>query len=197
MSTSKKELFNAALGKVTRKRISATTEPSNEAKVCNELWETVLDEVLAEHSWTDTTIIVKLVKLAEDPPHGFGNRFQLPTDYIRLIQAYYDSSRDSFDFEWEKRGKEFWTNEGTVYIKYVQQPAAPDSLGPALITCLIQRLAYRLAFALSIDGGREAELLKEYETLTLPRAKSIDSMESRYLEFEESPWIESMQRSSL
>ena len=197
MPVSKKELFNAALSKVTRDMIDSVDEDSTEAKFCRELYPTALSDVLIEHSWTSQVKLVLLVKLELAPDHAYANRFQLPADFSRLIQAYYDSSKDSFDFEWEVRGKELWTNSAAVYIKYVAWPQSTEAMNGAIIMALTQRLAILLAFPLSADGDREDQLLKQYETIYLPRSKAIDSMESRYVEFEEEPLIEAMMNPTL
>lgn len=190
--TTKRELFNLGLSKVTRKRIGSVDEGSDESNYCNEYFGPALRHVLFEHPWSACTTVTLLQEVAGDPPHGYTHNFQLPNTYIRLHQCFYNTRRDSFDFEWQKFADQIWTDQGTVYARYTYQPQNIEQMNPPLIMAVGQYLGYLLASPLSKDDGREQQLLDQYEKQILPRAKALDSMESRYLEFEESPWIEAL-----
>jgi len=197
MATTKRELFNLALSKVTRTRISSVDEGSDESNYCNEYFGIALDHVLFEHQWSACTTVVSLQELSTAPPHKYDHRFQLPATYIRLHQCFYSEREDSFDFEWQKFGDQIWTNRDAVWARYTYRPENIEQMNPPLVDCVAQYLGHLLASPLSKDDAREQQLLTQYESLLLPRAKALDSMESRYLEFEESPWIESLNDTSL
>lgn len=192
MGLSKKDIYNNALQKVSRQRISTVDDGSYEANLCNDLFPRILDSALYEHSWNCCTSRVALVKLDETPDFAYTNTFKLPNDCIRVIQAYYDSEKWSFDFQWEIQGSTILTDADTVYLKYVARPTNFEELNPSMTDVLVYRLALELAMPLQLDRQDEQYLRNQYETNILPRAKSIDSMQSRYLEYEENPWVESL-----
>ena len=197
MATTKRELFNLALSKVTRKRIGSVDEGSDESNYCNEYFGIAQAHVLFDHPWSACTTVASLQEVAGDPPHGYTNNFQLPKVYVRLHQCFFSERQDSFDFEWQKFGDQIWTNRDTLWARYTFTPENIEQMNPPLIDSLAQYLGSLLASPISTDAAREAQLLSQYETLILPRAKALDSMESRYLEFEESPWVESLNDTSL
>lgn len=192
MGLSKKELYNNALAKVTRKRVSSVDENTFEANTCNELYPKALNDACFEHSWSSLIKRVALVETSDSPVAAYDNSFQLPNDYIKLVNAYNSTSKDSFDFEWEIQGSLFLTNESTVYIKYVHLPSSPNIMNPPLTNVVAYKLAIALAFPMNAKPEREGQLILQYEQNALPRAKAQDSQESRYIEFEENPWIESL-----
>jgi hypothetical protein len=193
MGLSQKDIYNNALQKVSRRRISTIDDGSYEANLCNDLFPRTLDNTLYEHNWNSCAKRAELVKLSEAPPHGYANAFQLPNDCVRVIQGYYNERKESFDFEWQIEGRTLLTNQESVFLRYVFRPTNFEALNSAITECIVFKLAMALVIPLQLDRADEQSMLQEYERITLPRAKSLDSMESRYLEFEENPWIESMQ----
>ena len=192
MGLSKKEVYNNALSKVCRKRITSVDDDSFESNLCNELYSKALDDAISEHSWSSLIKRIKLVETLGSPVMTYAKSFQLPNDFNRLINAYYSTDSDSFDFIWEIQGTELLTDETSVYIKYVSKPATTEVMSAPLTNVLVQKIAIALAFPMNADPAREDQLIAQYETNILPRAKSIDSMDSHFVEIEENPAIESL-----
>jgi hypothetical protein len=192
MGLSKKDIYNNALQKVSRQRVSTVDDGSYEANLCNELFTRVLDHALFEHNWSSCTFRAKLVETVDIPVIGYIHSYQLPNDCIRIIQAYYSTEKWSFDFEWELQNRELLTDQPEVYIKYIQRPSNFEQLNPQLTEVLVWRLALELAMPMQLDRQDEQFMRNTYEANILPRAKALDSMESRYLEYEENPWVESL-----
>ena len=187
-----KSIYNNALSKVCRKRLASVDEGSYQSNICNELYPNALRDALNESSWSSALKRVKLVQLSDSPVAGYSNAFRIPNDFVRLINAYTGTDRDSFDFQWEIQGSTLITNESDVYIKYVAVPLTSEEMNQSLTNAVVQKLAIMLAFPMQADGDREDQLIVQYENKVLPRAKATDAMDSRYLEFEENPAIESM-----
>lgn len=192
MALSKKQIFNNALSKVCRKRITSVDDGTYEANLCNSLYDSALMEALWEHSWSSAIKRVKLVETASDPLFAYGKSHQLPNDYIRLIQAYKSTDNQDFDFQWELQGKLLLSDYSDIYTKYIYLPASPESMNMPLTTVVTYKLAIALCFPLKAEGDRENQLMSQYESNVLPRAKALDSQESRFIEFEENPWVESL-----
>ena len=197
MNLSKKDIYNNALAKVSRKQIASVTDGSYESNLCNALFPKAMNDALYEHSWGSCRKFAKLTQLSETPIASFEYAYQLPNDYVRLIQAYRSEAKWDFDFEWEIQGDTLLTNEGAVYLKYIHVPENIEILNAALAEVLTYRLAFALCFPMQADGDRENQLLMQYQQLILPRAKALDSMETRNLEYEEEPWIDSLYKNGI
>ena len=192
MSLSKIDIFNSALLKVSKRYVSSVDDSTFEAKTCNTLWEPALRSVLACHNWSSTIKRAQLDLITLIPACGYGYAYRLPNDCIKVVQAYRSDDHDDFDFEWVTEGSTILSDEEVVYIKYVAMPKNTEGMNSHFTEALIWNLAMRLCFPFTGDDNRERVLRQEYETVILPRAKAGDAMESREIEFEESPWIESL-----
>jgi len=191
MGLSKTQIYNNALLKVSKRQIDTPEDDTFESNTCNSLWDMALERTLACFTWSSTIKNVAL-DTTVDTPNMWGYSFQLPNDCIKILRAYNGTDRDDFDFEWKTYEREFWTNNSLVYIDYVAKPTSTEFLNAHITDVIIWNLAMALSFPFSGEDGRERALREEFERIILPRAKAGDAMESREIEYEESPWIESL-----
>ena len=195
MGLSKIQIYNNALLKVCKKQIDTPNDDSFEAKTCNALWDMALERTLACFTWSSTVKNTQLTETSSTPTM-FENSFQLPNDCVKILQAYASTDRDNFDFEWNTQGREFLTNESTIYIKYIARPTDTSLLNAHITDVIIWNLAMGLSYPFTGEDNRERALREEFERVILPRAKANDAMENREIEYEESPWMESRNGSS-
>ena len=191
MGLSKTQIYNNALLKVSKKQIDTPDDDSFEANTCNALWDMALERTLACHNWSSTIKNVALDSTL-DTPNMFGYSFQLPNDCVKILNAYKSTDRDDFDFEWVTEERELLTNESSVYIDYIAKPTSTEFLNAHITDVIIWNLAMALTFPFTGDDNRERVLREEFERIVLPRAKAGDAMESREIQYEESPWIHSL-----
>ncbi len=189
---SKLDIFNTALLKVSKKTVSSVDDGTFESKMCNTLWEPALRRTLAAHNWSSTIKRVQLDRVVPVPTFGYSYFYRLPNDCIKVLQAYRSAEHDDFDFEWVIEGRLLLSDEEVAYIKYVAQPQNIEGMNSHFTEVLIWNLAMALCFPFTGDDNRERVLRQEFEAVILPRAKAGDAMESREIEYEESPWIESL-----
>lgn len=192
MGLSKTEIYNNALLKVSKKTVNTPDDDTFEANTCNALWSGALSRTLATYNWSCCTKRVALDRLTTTPTNVYAYEYQLPNDCEKVIRAYKSTERDDFDFEWVIEGSRLLTDESTVIIKYVARPTNTETLNAHVTDVLIWNLALALCFPFTGDDNRERALRQEFEQIILPRAKANDAMESREIEYEESPWIDSL-----
>ena len=195
MGLSKTQIYNNALLKVSKKQVDTPDDETFEADMCNALWEQALDRSLACHNWKSAIKTVQLTETSGSPTM-YDYTFQLPNDCIEILKAYKSTDRDDFDFEWDTHGSEFYTDQSTIYIKYVARPTNTEFLSTHLTDVIIWNLAIAISYPMTNDGAREGELRQELESIILPRARANDAMQGREIEYEESPWIESFNGTS-
>lgn len=191
MGLSKTQIYNNALLKVSKKQVDTPDDDTFEANTCNALWDMALERTLASFVWS-STIKNATLDVTLDTPSMWGYSFQLPNDCVKIIKAYKSTDRDDFDFEWKEYGREFRTNESTVYIDYVAKPTSTEFLNAHITDVIIWNLAMALSFPFTGEDSRERVLREEFERVVLPRAKAGDAMEAREIQYEESPWVTSL-----
>lgn len=192
MGLSKTDIYNNALLKVSKLTVSSPDDRTTQSKTCNALWDQAFRRTLACHNWSSTIKRVALDRLSTAPTTGYEYQYQLPNDCVKVIRAYRSTAHDDFDFEWVTEGNALLSDESVVYIKYVSMPTNTEGLNAHITDVLIWNLAMALCFPFTGDDNRERALRQEFEQVVLPRAKAGDAMESREIEWEESPWIESL-----
>ena len=192
MGLSKVEIYNNALLKVSKKTVSTIDDDTYEANTCNALWDGALSRTLGAFNWSSCISYIALDELSTDPAGRYDKQYQLPNDCEKVIRAYSSTDRDDFDFEWVTNGRKLLTDETVVYIQYIARPTNTENLNAHITDVLIWNLAMVLCMPMSGDDARETRLRQEFEQVVLPRAKANDAMESREIEYEESPWIQSL-----
>ncbi len=117
------------------------------------------------------------------PDSGFGNRFALPADLLRVLEL-----TDSRAL-WIVENQELHTDEGiTAPIRYIFRQLDVTKYRPVLESVLGYRLSLELAEELTQSNTKSEKALAEYE-LFLERAKSTDSHEQSPKPFQEDDWI--------
>lgn len=194
MGQSKLNICNQALLKIGEQTITSLDEASDNAKLCSIFFDQALEEVLREYPWTSATSRAQLPKLSRDPIFGYDYAYQLPTDFIRLVQLYDGNGAWHPDYYWVIEGRTLLCNleeANIIYIKMINDTKILDSLCTSALIC---KLAMRMAFSRTDSRLFVQSLLEEYEQIILPRARSIDTFEKRnYQEDEYDPWLTSRQ----
>jgi hypothetical protein len=196
MGLSKIEICNHALLKVGADTIaSLDTSQSDDsgvitsAKLCKIFFSQALEETLRMYSWNSCTKRASLVQLTEKPAFKFANSFQLPTDFVRLINAYYDVNAREDRTEWALEGNKILCDSDTLFIKYVARPDDVSTLDALSTQALIGKLAIKLAVPLQLDTSMQNNIIQELEQVIMPQARSIDTIENKSWDLEESDWI--------
>jgi len=203
MSLGKIEICNHALLKVGADTIAsldvAQATDSGvifSAKLCNILFDQALLETLRSYSWNSATKRTQLTRLAEAPAFKYSYKYALPIDYVRLINLY--DSTDAYDdgTEWSIESGEILTDYDAAYIKYIAKPEDISVLDPLAQQALICNLAMKLAVPMQLDEKLKNNLLTELQTIILPTARSIDTIENKNWDNEESNFLTSRNYSS-
>ena len=83
----KVEIANRALTKLGAERILLLTDPSKEARVMNAMFDTVMDAELRRHRWKFALKRATLPALVATPEWGYAYAYQLPSDFLALVQV--------------------------------------------------------------------------------------------------------------
>ena len=177
------DICNEAMDLLGAATITALTENSKEARLCNRRFETVRDGVLRSHPWNVAITRASLAKDSETPAFGFANQFTLPTDpYCLRVLSFWNSNIDSdvapYDSEvmFKIEGRKVLSNEGTCKITYLARITDTETYDSLLSSTIAHKLAAETAYAITGSTTVSQSMQQLYE-LRLREARSIDAME--------------------
>ena len=184
MANSVVEICNLALTRIGSSLITALTEETKAARLCNLFWPTVLDFVLEYRraGWKCANRRALIAKTDEVPPFGWDYTYTLPTVPYCLKVLEFIPADTAYLIE----GRKLYTNtdsdEDDVGIIYVSRLDNPSEFGATLTEALVLRMAAVLAYALAQNGTLKDSLMEEFGR-TVIMADQEDAMEG-YVEDE-------------
>jgi hypothetical protein len=182
-------ICNAALQMVKHsKRISDLTQGTKEANACEVVYEELRDALLEMHQWNFAAKRLKLPRLAEAPAFEWDYAYQMPSDYVRIVQVYGNSDgRGRIAYKIE--GDTIVSDETDVYVRYVARITDPNKMRPTFRVALSKLIASRLATSLAQSRSAAKALYDEFLSQDLPTAKSADSLQDFEQGLPESDWV--------
>ena len=171
-------LCNSGLNLLGASTITALTDDSKNARLCNQRYEPIRNRIFRSHAWNCLTKRVQLAEDSDAPVVEYANQFTLPSDCLRVLKVHNgttDSIQDEIDYAVE--GRKIKTNEGTVYLVYIALITDPNEYDSYLQEAISAALAADIAYAVT----NNATLAKNYQTTAderLREARFIDSTEN-------------------
>ena len=172
------DICNSALNLLGASTISALTDDSKNARLCNQRYEPVRDRVFRSHAWNCLHKRVQLAQNSTAPVVEYSYAYSLPSDCLRVLKVH-NGSTDSIksDIDYKLEGRNIVTNEGTVYIIYIAIDTDPNNYDTYLQESIAHQLAADLAYAVT----NNATLADKYMVRAderLREARFIDATEN-------------------
>jgi len=170
-------ICNQALGLLGDNRITSLEDNTKEARYCSMFFEQSAHEVFHKCLFRETISRQELVKLTSGPLYQWDYAYQLPTDFIRLIQVNNDDLLcDTRDFDIE--GDQLLINDSVCRITYVRKITDFSKASPLLVKAISYMLAAKMAHALTGSINIMAEMESQAER-TIAEANYRQKQESR------------------
>ena len=172
------DMCNSALNLLGASTISALTDDSKNARLCNQRYENVRNRVFRSHAWNCLHKRVQLAQNTTAPVIGYANAYALPSDCLRVLKVHNgatDSIVSAIDYKLE--GKNIVTDEGTLYLIYIAKVTDPNEYDSYLQESISHQLAADLAYAIT----NNATLANNYMARAderLREARFIDATEN-------------------
>ena len=163
-------ICNSALNQLGAASITALTDNSKNARLCNERYETVRDAVFRSHPWN---CLIKRQQLAQDtatPAYGFSYQFSLPSDALRLIGI------DAYNSDHKVEGRKILCNEKSIKITYISQVTDPNEMDVLLRETISAGIAADLGYAITANL-QVSKLMQEKYQYKLSEARHTDASE--------------------
>jgi hypothetical protein len=172
------DMCNSALNLLGASTISALTDDSKNARLCNQRYEPVRNRVFRSHAWNCLHKRVQLAQNSTAPVVEYSYAYALPSDCLRVLKVH-NGSTDSIksDIDYKLEGRNIVTNEGTVYIIYIAIDTDPNNYDTYLQESIAHQLAADLAYAVT----NNATLADKYMVRAderLREARFIDATEN-------------------
>lgn len=161
-------ICNSALAKIGVPPITSFGDGTTQSDLCSRQYATLRDEVLEERAWTFATGRQSLLPDATDPAWGFGNRFLIPTTWLRLlfvtnVIATPGNQKNNPPLDWKREGQYILADVDTVHCKYVQQIADTSLMSTAFRECLAYRIAADFAIPLKKSNSLMTNMMQLYQ----------------------------------
>ena len=173
---SKTELANQALAHVSQTPIADIDEVGNKsARVCKQFIDSSIHEVLRTARWNCATKRATLTQSATPPNHGYRHAYQLPADFLRLMEVngeQYDDAQMFLEIE----GDKLVSNFDQAKIRYIAKIDV-SQMDPLLAKAVAIHLAGQITVPLSCDLNLKSQLVQLLQ-MAMNDARSADAIET-------------------
>jgi hypothetical protein len=172
------DICNSALNLLGASTISALTDDSKNARLCNQRYENVRDRVFRSHAWNCLTKRVQLAQDSDAPVIEYTYQYTLPTDCLRVLKVHNgttDSIASAIDYKVE--GRKIKSDEGTIYLIYIAIDTDPNNYDSYLRESISHQLAADLAYAITSNATLANNYMARADE-RLREARFIDSTEN-------------------
>ena len=171
-------MCNSALNLLGASTISALTDDSKNARLCNQRYEPIRDRVFRGHAWNCLHKRIQLAQNSTAPVVEYSNAYSLPADCLRVLKIHNgttDSIASSIDYKLE--GRNIVTDEGTVFLIYIAKDTDPNNYDTYLQESISHQLAADIAYAVT-NNATLAKNYMERADERLREARFIDATEN-------------------
>jgi len=121
-------MCNSALNLLGASTISALTDDSKNARLCNQRYEPIRNRVFRSHAWNCLHKRVQLAQNSTAPVVEYTYAYALPSDCLRVLKIHNgttDSIASALDYKLESRN--IVSDEGTIYLIYIALDTDPNN----------------------------------------------------------------------
>ena len=157
MSVSKVSICNYALSSLGSKLITLLDNSTHEGRQCLARYEPTRDALLEMFNWTFAKAQVELARSATNPVYGFGYKYLLPSDCIK-VRSMEETA------EYEVVGKHIHTSSETATISYTKREE--DETFYSSLFCILFSMRMAKDLCMPLTGSKSLLQRVEGEYLT-------------------------------
>lgn len=173
--TTKVSICSAALLQLGKAPISSFEDPGDLSRICANIYPIERDSILREHYWNCAIKREVLAPLVEVPASGFARQFQLPGDFLRLIEV--GDSQNYYDpVSYRLEGRRILASGDVLPITYIFRNDNEATWDAKLVELMTARMLWKLAYPATQSTSMREAMRGEYEVLARA-ARAIDAQE--------------------
>lgn len=186
MAASDVDICNSALLKLGGETITALTDVTRRAQLCNQQYDRIRKKLLRSHPWNFAIKRSELVQNATAPTFEYDVAFDLPADMLRAIRE-----EDKL-IDWKVEGQTIVTNESSFNLVYIADITDTTQFDESFDELFALHLAYELAYPLVQSVSLKESLKRELNEATAD-IRSFDAQEGQPEILETTQWLVSRQ----
>ena len=180
-------IANAALRKLGQPPITAFSENSKAARLANERFAELRDELLSRHPWNFAFKRASLAASSTSPAWGFANAFPLPIDYIRMFEV---NGEDEASGKWKVEDGSVVTDlAAPLDVRYIYKVTDANRMSAGFREALASLLAADWAEDITGDTAKAVRMDRK-AIRAEAQARSNDGQEGIPDQFEANEWLE-------
>lgn len=129
--------------------ISALTDQTNEAAICDLHFDNTRNALLEEHDWAFARSQATLVEDGGDAPSGWTYVYTLPADCVSPRAIYTDTDPIDFDLVYDGTNTLLVTDEEDAILIYTALVDTVTLFSPLFLNCLAAKLAVEIAIPIT------------------------------------------------
>lgn len=148
-------ICNSALIKVGAQRISALSDNTDRARLCQEQYDKNRQNLLVSHPWKFARARVALAADPVAPEYGWAFKFELPTDCLRVWGT------STYPDDWTTEGRFLLANTGSISINYIKDLTDESLFTPSFAEALACMIAEDISYALTKNASLGENLTRK------------------------------------
>jgi hypothetical protein len=169
--TSEVQICNNALIEVGAQTISALSDTTERARICNEQYFKIRNELLYAHPWNFALKRAELASTVTEPEFEWDTEFTLPSDCLRVLDT------DLYkDMDYQIEGRFLYANTDAIKIKYIAEIADVTKFTPGFAECLSLKLAASICYRLTQNATLKESIEAKFER-RLKVVRTFDAQE--------------------
>ena len=172
------DICNSALNLLGASTISALTEDTKNARLCNQRYEPIRNRIFRAHNWNCLITRTQLAQDSTAPIVEYAYAYTLPVSCLRILKIH-NGTTDSIasNLNYKVEGRKILTGEGTVYLVYIALDTDPNVYDSYLREAISAEIAADLCYAITNNSA----LATKYRAMAderLREARFVDSTEN-------------------
>lgn len=165
--------------------ITNLTENTKAARAINGCYDIILDKTLRAHNWNFAIKRDELPALVDTPPFGYGQKYQLPGDCLRMVQVGQTRTLYSeFDYPagdempYQIEGRLILTDfQAPLPVRYIYRVTDPAQFDACFVPVFAVNMAMQTCKHLT-GSNTLKESLREDRKMFIREAKLMDAIEN-------------------
>lgn len=152
--------------------INDFNEPLDRAKLAANLYPTIRDDLLRTHPWNCTIKRVLLAPDATPPAFGYANQFELPADFLRVLEV----GQAGHQIDYLVEGRSILADAVSVELRYVYLNEVENTWDASLVGLLTLAMACAMAYPITQSSALQAAFEQKL-VMAKKVARAVDGQE--------------------
>lgn len=152
--------------------INDFNEPLDRAKIASNLYPTIRDDLLRTHPWNCTIKRALLAPDAIPPAFGYDNQFELPADFLRVLEV----GQAGCQIDYLVEGRSILANATSVELRYVYLNEVENTWDASLVGLLTMAMACAMAYPITQSSALQAAFEQKL-AMAKKVARAVDGQE--------------------